>query len=172
MVFKNRIVPLKQVFSELQLLLLFAQKLLKLLSILKIIKNDNSKYIGDKKIQQIRIVKMQLGSSDESGRRTPESILGLDENLDTDLIIEALGFEPKNLPKMFDRNELTVTQWGTLKINYKTTSYPKEYPPDEPRRRCPDISNAKKNLNYYPRISLKEGLKRHFTWSKNFLNID
>jgi len=40
MVFKNRIVPLKQVFSELQLLLLFAQKLLKLLSILKIIKNE------------------------------------------------------------------------------------------------------------------------------------
>ena len=56
-----------------------------------------------------------------------------------------------------------------LKINYKITSYPKEYPPDEPQRRCPDISNAKKNLNYFPKISLREGLKRHFTWSKNFL---
>ena len=79
-----------------------------------------SKYIGEKKIHQIKIEKMQLGSPDESGRRTPESILGLDENLDTDLIIEAIGFEPKNLPKMFNRNDLAVTRWGTLKIDYKT----------------------------------------------------
>ena len=77
-------------------------------------------YAGDKKIQQIKILNMQLGSPDESGRRTPEPIFGSEENLDTDLIIEALGFEPKNLPKMFDRSELTVTQWGTLKINYKS----------------------------------------------------
>ena len=79
-----------------------------------------TKYIGDKKIQQIRIVKMQLGSPDESGRRTPESILGSNENLDTDLIIEAIGFEPKNLPKMFNRSDLAVTRWGTLKIDFKT----------------------------------------------------
>ena len=39
---------------------------------------------------------------------------------DTDLIIEALGFEPENLPIMFNKSELSVTQWGTLKINYKT----------------------------------------------------
>ena len=59
-----------------------------------------------------------------------------------------------------------------VKLNYKTTSYPKEYPHDEPRRRCPNISNAKKNLDYYPQVSLKEGLKRHFTWAKNFFNIN
>ena len=56
------------------------------------------------------------------------------------------------------------------KINYKISSYPKEYPSDQPQRRCPNISNAKKNLNYYPNIVLKEGLKRHFTWAKDFLN--
>ena len=39
---------------------------------------------------------------------------------DTDLIIEALGFEPENLPIMFNKSELSVTQWGTLKINHKT----------------------------------------------------
>ena len=59
-----------------------------------------------------------------------------------------------------------------VKLNYKTTPYPKEYPPDEPQRRCPNINNAKKNLEYYPQISLKEGLKRHFTWSKHFFRID
>ena len=55
------------------------------------------------------------------------------------------------------------------KINYKTTSYPKEYPPDEPRRRCPNIENAKTNLNYIPKVSLKEGLRRHLIWSKKNL---
>ena len=79
-----------------------------------------SKYIGDNKIQQIRIEKMQLGSPDESGRRKSEPVLNSDQNLDIDLIIEALGFEPKDLPKIFNRNDLIVTRWGTLKINYKT----------------------------------------------------
>ena len=30
-----------------------------------------------------------------------------------------MGFEPENLPKLFNNKELTVTRWGTLKINYK-----------------------------------------------------
>ena len=51
------------------------------------------------------------------------------------------------------------------KLNYKTSEYPDEYPPDEPMRRCPDISNAKKNLNYIAKISLEEGLKKHFEWA-------
>ena len=76
-------------------------------------------YLGEDKIHKTKIVKMQLGSPDESGRRTPQIIHGSEENLDTDLIIEALGFEPENLPKMFNKSELIVTRWGTIKINYK-----------------------------------------------------
>ncbi len=59
-----------------------------------------------------------------------------------------------------------------VKLNYITSSYPKEYPPDEPRRRCPDINKAKKNLDFYPKISLEEGLHNHFSWAKKFLKID
>ena len=77
------------------------------------------KYLGDKKITQTQIVKMHLGSPDESGRRFPEQIEGSEKFLDTDLIIEALGFEPENLAKMFNQSELLLTQWGTIKINYK-----------------------------------------------------
>ena len=55
-----------------------------------------------------------------------------------------------------------------VKLNYIKTSYPNEYPPDEPRRRCPDISKAKKNLNFYPKISLKEGLYNHFSWARKY----
>ena len=61
-----------------------------------------------------------IGSADDSGRRKAEPINDSEENFDTDLIIEALGFEPENLPIMFNKSELSVTQWGTLKINYKT----------------------------------------------------
>ena len=76
-------------------------------------------YIGHNQIEKIKIVKMQLGSPDESGRRSPQSIPNSQENLEIDLIIEALGFEPENLPKLFNEKELNVTQWGTIKINYK-----------------------------------------------------
>ena len=45
--------------------------------------------------------------------------LGSEINLEVDLIIEALGFEPEDLPNIFNNDQLTVTQWGTIKINYK-----------------------------------------------------
>jgi len=74
-----------------------------------------------------------------------------------------------------DQNEISVIELVEIaekvmstKINYKITPYPKEYPADQPQRRCPDISNAKKNLNYEPKVSLQEGLKRHFDFSKVF----
>ena len=76
-------------------------------------------FIGDDTISKIKVVKMQLGSPDESGRRTSEMIPNSEELLDADLVIEALGFEPENLPKLFENNSLEITKWGTLKINFK-----------------------------------------------------
>jgi len=76
-------------------------------------------YLGKEKIKKTKIVKMQLGSPDDSGRRSAEPIPGSEEIFDTDLIIEALGFEPEDLPLMFNNDELLITKWGTLKINYK-----------------------------------------------------
>ena len=78
-----------------------------------------AEYIGSNLINKLKIIKMTLGSPDESGRRKPEPIPGSEINLDVDLIIEALGFEPENIPNMFDKPELEITQWGTIKINYK-----------------------------------------------------
>jgi UDP-glucuronate decarboxylase len=60
----------------------------------------------------------------------------------------------------------TTEEVMNVELNYKTSSYPKEYPPDEPRRRCPNINKAKNNLDFYPKISLKEGLYNHFSWAK------
>jgi len=58
------------------------------------------------------------------------------------------------------------------KINYKITDYPKEYPADQPNRRCPDIEKAKINLGYVPKINLNLGLQKHLDWSKKTFNID
>ena len=78
------------------------------------------KYSGNGSLKNVKTVLMQLGEPDETGRRRPEPKEGTEKNLDSDLVIEALGFEPENLPKLFNDVNLTVTRWGTLKINYKT----------------------------------------------------
>lgn len=48
----------------------------------------------------------------------------------------------------------------------KKVSYPKLYPQDEPRRRCPDLTKARQNLLYSPQISLRDGLERTIIWYK------
>ena len=60
--------------------------------------------------------KMRLGAPDATGRRVPEEIDGSDYNEPADLVIKALGFEPEDLPTLWDQSELPVTRWGTIKV--------------------------------------------------------
>ena len=53
------------------------------------------------------------------------------------------------------------------KLKIKKTTYPNDYPKDEPRRRSPDITKIKNNLGYRPKIALKKGLMRTITWCKD-----
>ena len=78
-----------------------------------------TKYSGNGILKNVETVLMQLGEPDESGRKKAEPKEGTEQNLDVDLVIEALGFEPEDLPKLFNDENLNVTRWGTLKINYK-----------------------------------------------------
>lgn len=41
-------------------------------------------------------------------------------------------------------------------------------PKDDPRRRCPDISKARKLLRWKPKISLEQGLTRTITWFRKY----
>ena len=52
------------------------------------------------------------------------------------------------------------------KIISKFIKHPKSYPNDEPQRRCPDISKAKTQLNYKPKVKLEDGLKNFLNWAK------
>ena len=36
------------------------------------------------------------------------------------MAIKALGFDPEDLPKLFNHPNLSVSKWGTIKINLKS----------------------------------------------------
>ena len=46
--------------------------------------------------------------------------------IEADLVIKSLGFDPEDLPNLFDDENLSVTRWGTIKVDFKTmeTSIP------------------------------------------------
>jgi len=82
--------------------------------------SNPKKFIGDKKISSVLVEKMKLGEPDSSGRKNPEPIAGSDFQIKADMAIKALGFDPENLPKLFKFPELSVSKWGTIKINLTT----------------------------------------------------
>jgi UDP-glucuronate decarboxylase len=51
------------------------------------------------------------------------------------------------------------------KIDYILVQHPDSYPPDEPMRRCPDITKAVLQLGYRPTVNLHDGLRRFLDWA-------
>ena len=78
------------------------------------------KFIGANKVEAVEVNKMKLGEPDSSGRRRPEVELGSEYKIPADLVIKSLGFDPENLPKLFNSNDLRITKWGTLKVDFDT----------------------------------------------------
>ena len=78
------------------------------------------RFIGNTKVEAVEVNKMRLGEPDSSGRRRPEIDLGSEYKISADLVIKSLGFDPENLPKLFNAEELVVSQWGTIKIDLKS----------------------------------------------------
>jgi glutamate synthase (NADPH/NADH) small chain len=77
-------------------------------------------FLGDTSVTGVRAQRIHLGVPDASGRQTPELIPGSSFNADADLAIMALGFNPEDLPALFDAPELQVTKWGTVRINHRS----------------------------------------------------
>ena len=46
-----------------------------------------------------------------------------------------------------------------------TIEYPDSYPADEPMRRSPDITKARRQLGFAPKVSLDDGLGRFLEWA-------
>ncbi|RMA42842.1 NAD(P)-dependent oxidoreductase [Rhodophyticola porphyridii] len=74
---------------------------------------------GDR-IEGVIVQKMRLGQPDATGRQSPEVIDGADYVEDADLVIMALGFEPEDLPSLWETPKLEVTRWGTVKADFRT----------------------------------------------------
>lgn len=64
--------------------------------------------------------RMRLGQPDATGRQAPELVDGSDYTEEADLVIMALGFEPEDLPTLWDVPDLPVNRWGTIKADYIT----------------------------------------------------
>ncbi|MBC2778648.1 NAD(P)-dependent oxidoreductase [Parasphingopyxis marina] len=75
---------------------------------------------GQDAVSGVKAVGMRLGAPDASGRRTPQADPGSEFDIDADLVIKALGFDAEDLPGMFGSPDLSVTRWGTLRVDHKT----------------------------------------------------
>ena len=75
---------------------------------------------GTNKIENLIVDQIQLGEPDDSGRRRPEVKAGSEFKIKADMVIKALGFDPEDLPYLFDAKDLQVTKWGTIKTDFDT----------------------------------------------------
>ena len=53
-------------------------------------------------MSHVRTVRIHLGMPDASGRQTPQEIPNSHFNIEADLVLKALGFDPEDLPAAFD----------------------------------------------------------------------
>lgn len=95
----------------------------------------------------------------------------------SDLIegIVKLMYTDYNLPvNIGNPEEITIIELARLVIELtgnKSKIEFKPLPPDDPKKRNPDISLAKKLLQWEPKVKIKEGLKRTISWFKQTLNL-
>ena len=76
-------------------------------------------FTGDP-VSGVMVQRMRLGAPDATGRQVPELIEGADYVEEADLVIQALGFEPEDLPRLWDQPGLEGTRWGTVKADFRT----------------------------------------------------
>ncbi len=77
-------------------------------------------FVGRDRVVGVRGMRMHLGLPDATGRQQVDPIPGSAFDQPADLVIKALGFDPEDLPAMFQEPALPVTKWGTLKVSHRT----------------------------------------------------
>jgi glutamate synthase (NADPH/NADH) small chain len=75
---------------------------------------------GDGRVRAVRAVRIHLGVADATGRQTPQVIQGSEFEIQADIVIKALGFDPEDMPALFGEPGLNVSRWGTVKVDFKT----------------------------------------------------
>ncbi len=70
-------------------------------------------YVGNGRVEGVKLVRMKLGEPDESGRRRPIPVEGSEFLMEFDTVIEAVSQKPE----LDAFRELEKTDWGTLKVD-------------------------------------------------------
>ncbi len=96
----------------------------------------------------------------------------------TDTISGILMYAAKNtehkILNLGNENEITINDLATKILkntNSRSLIIHKEKMPDDPKRRKPNISRAKNEINWEPHISLDDGIKRMVEWIKQNKHI-
>ena len=76
---------------------------------------------GDEKsrVRGMRVIRMELGEPDASGRRRPVPIPGSEYDIEVDTVVMALGTSPNPLV-FYDAGGLERTRWGTVVADEQT----------------------------------------------------
>jgi UDP-glucuronate decarboxylase len=82
--------------------------------------------------------------------------------------IEGLGGEVVNIGNNKETTILELAELIKKLCNSSSEIVFLPLPKDDPLRRCPDISKAKKLLKWKPKVSLEEGLKKTIEWFKYY----
>jgi|TARA_B100002003_G_scaffold221030_1_gene223753 glutamate synthase (NADPH/NADH) small chain len=82
--------------------------------------SNPKEFKGVNKVENLIVDRMKLDEPDESGRRKPIVKENSEFQLKVDIVIKALGFDPEELPKLFDEDKLQITKWGTIKTDFDT----------------------------------------------------
>ncbi len=83
--------------------------------------SNPKEFRGTNKVNSIIVDKMKLTDPDESGRRRPVAEENSEFEINADLVIKSLGFDPEDLPVLFQEPRLQVSQWGTIKADFDTS---------------------------------------------------
>lgn len=83
----------------------------------EVLLNESGKAVG------VHMAKTVLGSRDASGRQKMEEVKGADFNVNADVVIMALGFDPA-VPAFLAENGIAVNAWGGIVIDdtFQTTT--------------------------------------------------
>jgi NADH-quinone oxidoreductase subunit F len=75
-------------------------------------------FVGKKTVNGVRCVRMELSGFDDSGRRKPRAVEGLELVISADMVIPAIS-QHSDLP-FISKDDVEVTRWGTLVVDAET----------------------------------------------------
>ena len=88
-------------------------------------------------------------------------------------IIKAMESDSSEVFNIGNPNEITILQLAEKVIsltNSKSSIKFVELPEDDPMQRKPDITKANKKLNWFPEVSLEDGLMKTIEWVENSID--